>query len=699
MHLFIRFFGRLSLTLLVASLLASVSTPAAATPGWWRGNLHTHSLWSDGDDYPEMIAAWYKEQGYHFLALSDHNVTLEGQRWFSLTTNRGGGDVLAKYLRRFGTNWVEQRIQNGTNQVRLKPLAEFRPLLEEPGRFLLIPAEEITDRHLAAPVHVNATNLREQIPPQGGSNVFDVMQRNVEAVLWQRERTGQPMFPHINHPNFGWGITAEELMRVHGEKFFEVYNGHPAVRNEGDATHASMERMWDIVLTWRMAVLGLPPMFGLAVDDSHNYQTNAIGHSNSGRGWVMLRTEQLTPESIVHALESGDFYASTGVTLKEVRRESERLSIEIAGEPGVTYRTQFIGTRRSFDRANEPVRTASGGALRVTHRYSSEIGAVFVEVDGTVANYDFKGDELYVRAKITSSKVKANPYREGETEAAWTQPASPMSNSSESSSPAERLLLLNRPAVIAHRGYSAMAPENTLPGFERALAAGADLIELDYHHSQDGVPMVIHDSTLDRTTDATNRWAGKHLRVDTRTAADLQTLEAGLWFKPAVPATRLPLLTEAIETIQRGSVTLIERKAGDAATLAQLLDERHLVNHVVVQAFDWEFLRAFHKLEPRQVLGALGPPSSREGRKLTPEEQALNPVWLHEISGVGARIVVWNRQVDAEALRVAHDRGLKVWVYTVNDAALAQELIAAGVDGIITDNPAIIWRALATRKH
>jgi len=68
------------------------------------------------------------------------------------------------------------------------------------------------------------------------------MQKNVDAVLAQEKKTGQPMFPHINHPNFGWGITAEELAQVRGERFFEVYNGHPGVRNYGDEAHASVER-------------------------------------------------------------------------------------------------------------------------------------------------------------------------------------------------------------------------------------------------------------------------------------------------------------------------------------------------------------------------------------------------------------------------------------------------------------------------
>ena len=244
-------------------------------------------------------------------------------------------------------------------------------------------------------------------------------------MLKQRGKTGQPMFPHINHPNFGWGITAEELMRVNGERFFEIYNGHPSVHNEGEPGHAGTERVWDIVLTWRLGVLGLPPMFGLGVDDSHNYHKFGLKESNPGRGWVVVRAARLTPESLIEALERGDFYASSGVTLKDVRREKNRLTVQIAGEPGVTYRTQFIGTRRGFKSDNEPLRNAAGGILRVTHRYSDDIGKILDQVDGTVASYELTGDELYVRAKVTSSKRKENPYAKDETESAWVQPVMP----------------------------------------------------------------------------------------------------------------------------------------------------------------------------------------------------------------------------------------------------------------------------------
>ncbi|HAB15339.1 MAG TPA: hypothetical protein DCE44_02700, partial [Verrucomicrobiales bacterium] len=413
---------------LLAEITGSLPQGAtASTSGgrWWKGNLHTHSFWSDGDDYPEMIAAWYRDHGYQFLALSDHNTTLEGQVWIPTDGQRAGGKSLAKYLQRFGRDWVEQRQRKGTNEVSLKPPAEFRTQLEQPGQFLLIPAEEITGHYLTAPVHVNATNLRNRISLQGGTNVLDVMQRSVNAVLAQRAATGQPMFPHINHPNFGWGITAEDLMRVEGERFFEIYNGHPSVNNEGDTNHASVERMWDIVLTWRLGVLGLPPMFGLAVDDSHSYHTNSVGLSNPGRGWVMVRAPQLTPESLIQALERGDFYASSGVTLNDIRREGATLRIEIASEPGVTYLTRFIGTRRGFDPTNEPVRNAAGEKLRVTNRYDDDVGEILAEQSGPLVAYEMGGDELYVRAVIRSSKPKSNPYRNGETEAAWTQPVIP----------------------------------------------------------------------------------------------------------------------------------------------------------------------------------------------------------------------------------------------------------------------------------
>lgn len=413
-----------SRAVLVMALLLGLMVPAAdaQSPRWWKGNLHTHSYWSDGDDYPEMIVEWYVKEGYDFLGLSDHNIMLTGEKWTEVTTNRTRVTAFEKYLNRHGPSWVEVKEQNGKKLVRLKTLEEFRPMFEQPGKFLLIPCEEISDQFERLPIHINASNLREFIPPQGGNSVGEVLQNNIDAVLEQRRRTGQPMVPHINHPNFIWALTAEDIMLVRGEKFFEIYNGHPVTKDHGDEFHVSMERMWDIVLTRRLAELGLEVIWGTAVDDSHNYHTFRVGLPNPGRGWTMVRARQLTPEALIAAMEAGDFYASTGVRLKDVQKTARRISLEVDPEPGLTYTTQFIGTRKGYDATSHPVMDKDGKPMRATRRYSRDIGTVLAEVKGNRASYTVKGDEIYVRAKVTSSRPKVNPAFEGDQECAWVQP-------------------------------------------------------------------------------------------------------------------------------------------------------------------------------------------------------------------------------------------------------------------------------------
>lgn len=263
---------------------------------------------------------------------------------------------------------------------------------------------------------------------------------------------------------------------------------------------------------------------------------------------------------------------------------------------------------------------------------------------------------------------------------------------------APELLRDTRPLVIAHRGYSGAAPENTLPSFAAATLAGTDLVELDYHHTRDGALIVLHDATLDRTTDARQRWGGEKNRVGERTFAELQSLDAGRWFDPRYAGTRLPLLEEALDAIAPHAVTLIERKAGDARACVELLRRRGWINRVVVQSFDWDYLREFHALVPEQVLGALGPVGRPDGTPLTEEEKTLGPAQLERLAAAGASVAVWSRDhVTADSVRAAHARGLKVWVYTVDDVAAARQLLARGVDGIITNHPPLLWKALALR--
>lgn len=254
-------------------------------------------------------------------------------------------------------------------------------------------------------------------------------------------------------------------------------------------------------------------------------------------------------------------------------------------------------------------------------------------------------------------------------------------------SPAERLLQSKRPLIIAHRGHSAAEPENTLLSFRRALASKADLVELDYHHSRDGVLTVIHDYTLDRTTDATRRWGGTNLAVESFEFAKMRELNAASWRGPHFPPTPLPSLEEALDTIQKGSATLIERKNGDAAACVALLRRKHLVNRAVVQAFDWQYLEDYHQLEPTQVLGGLGPWGSYRGQKLSDADKVLAARWVDEAKRIGIRVIVWNKQVTPEAVQYAHTAGLDVWVYTIDDPGVMKSLVAMGIDGIITNNP------------
>ena len=211
---------------------------------WYRGNMHTHSLWSDGDQYPEMIAAWYREKGYDFLVYTDHNVLLQGDRWIDVEKNKGGRAAFEKLQARFPGDWVQTRTVDEREQVKLKTFDEVFNRLAAPQEFLLIQGEEITDRFQNLPVHLCATNTSTLLPPLHGDSVFEVMQQNISAAISRRQRTGDKTLVHLNHPNFGYGVTAEQLMKVVGENFFEVYNGHPGVNDSGDKTHASTERMW-----------------------------------------------------------------------------------------------------------------------------------------------------------------------------------------------------------------------------------------------------------------------------------------------------------------------------------------------------------------------------------------------------------------------------------------------------------------------
>lgn len=389
---------------------------------WFKGNTHTHSFWSDGKGYPEMIVEWYKDNGYHFLTLSDHNVLSQGRKWVELKGVHIDAGLFEAYLKHFGDDWVETKVIDGKKSVRLKPLNEFRHLYEEPGRFMLIQGEEITPKG----GHVNAINTIEPIGRPTGETIREKLEKGIAAVIEQEERYGQEMLAHVNHPNWQWYVTIEDIMHLTGEDFFELYNGGDGAYGLcGDPNHPGQERMWDIIVAMRLGVLDMPVMYGLATDDAHMYHKIGPNEYNPGRDWIMVRAKYLTPEHIIKAMEAGDFYASAGVSLKDIKFDGKTVTIEIDPEPGISYQTQFIGTLKGFDPESKVRLDKDGKDLKSSKVYSQDIGKILKTVKGTNASYTLNGSELYVRAKIISDKPKENSSIPGMTETAWTQPVVP----------------------------------------------------------------------------------------------------------------------------------------------------------------------------------------------------------------------------------------------------------------------------------
>ena len=294
------------------------ASPSGTT--WYKGNTHTHTLNSDGDSTPDDVVRWYRSHGYRFLVLTDHN----------FLTSVDGLNAL-----------------HGADE-----------------RFLVVRGEEVTDAFDGKPLHVNGLNLARQVPPQHGTSIVDTLQRTIDAI-----RAAEAV-PHINHPNFRWAVTPEELRQIRNNKLLEIFNGHPEVNNLGGGGVPGLEAVWDTLLT------GGTLVYGIAVDDAHVFKDPGNpAVAGPGRGWVMVRAPRLEARALVEALERGDFYASTGVTLADYQVTAQRMTVKVAATAFAKYRIQFIGS--------------GGGLLR--------------EVADASAEYSFTGSEGYVRARVLES--------------------------------------------------------------------------------------------------------------------------------------------------------------------------------------------------------------------------------------------------------------------------------------------------------
>ena len=410
----------------LAAILAVTNTWGEAQ--WYKGATHLHSLWSDGNAAPELVIKWYEEHGWDFVCPSDHNVLMEGERFVrideksKLTPAR-----VAELQQLFGEDWVVFK-DEAKEKMRLKTLEELRAYFNKPGKFTLIQAEEMTTR--GGIPHINALNLRDVVRPKlaKGQKKASLIQYYLDSIKTRSEKYKVPMIAHVNHINFADRITTEEMIEVKGLYFFEVYNGHPSVYSWGNSDKGlpSGERHWDVINSMKLRRNPNYLLYGVATDDGHEYFEYRVGKANPGRGWIMVRSETLEPNALVAAMQRGDFYGSTGVTLKDVRSTGKSLGVTIDAVAGVTYTTQYIGTRKGFDTSTKPQLDADGNPLpRSSLLYSDDIGMVLYETTDLESTYPFKGDELYVRARVVSDKIQDNPHEKGDMEMAWVQPVLP----------------------------------------------------------------------------------------------------------------------------------------------------------------------------------------------------------------------------------------------------------------------------------
>ena len=257
---------------------------------WYRGNIHTHTTESDGDAEPEKVAAWYREHGYDFLVLSDHNhLTL---------LDYGNG-------------------RDGS----LGPL--------------MIPGEEVTlplDDD-GVPVHLGAVGIDRLVEPIDTGDVAATLQANIDAI---QDAGG---ISCINHPSWKWAFDHEAIIKTRGASLMEVFNAATQCNNYPIPVPGflSPSEIWDNVLSAGV------PIFGVASDDSHHYHDFSPDLDNPGRGWVMVESDELESEAIVEAMASGHFYFSTGVFLGELKASPDQISLKIRREADSIFLTRFIG--------------------------------------------------------------------------------------------------------------------------------------------------------------------------------------------------------------------------------------------------------------------------------------------------------------------------------------------------------------------
>lgn len=388
-------------------LLLCLLLTGCATEKCYKGMLHAHSLWSDGNVPPEEAVAWYKDRGYNFMCLTDHNqLQVDTNRWKKVS----------------GERWTREQIA----YIRLKPFTELKREFDEPGRFLLMPGHEANRLVGGLQTHLNIINTDKVFLIPDGMKTSDEAFSNIWSSAEGYARlTGRNILLTANHPDwFYFDIQPEVLIRNPRIRFYELCNADGGPMFDPHPFWYTPDKYFDIVNAFRIED-GLPSIYGVGSDDTHHYRPEDTGHCRPGHAWVGVFARKLTTDAILDSMKAGRFYVSTGVELEKVAFDGTVLKVDVLPVPGVHYEIKFISTRKGFDRTVREFEDPAIGKkpFRKGNRYSDDIGRVVGRVEGTSAAYRLAPEDLYVRAVIVSDQKPATQGSgEPDFQTAWTQP-------------------------------------------------------------------------------------------------------------------------------------------------------------------------------------------------------------------------------------------------------------------------------------
>lgn len=249
----------------------------------------------------------------------------------------------------------------------------------------------------------------------------------------------------------------------------------------------------------------------------------------------------------------------------------------------------------------------------------------------------------------------------------------------------------------AHRGAMGHAPENTLAAFRLGVEQGSDLIEADVQRSRDGVLVLMHDTTLARTTNVEQVFPDRApWRVSDFTYEEIQRLDAGSWFSEDFAGERVPTMTEMVRLLRPTRAGILmelkspalypgieEQVAGEFASFPGYVESAVRAGRLVVQSFDWKSMARYQALQSVVPVGLLGRPDEALLPELSTWADQINPSF---------------RTFDAAYVDTVHRLGMTVHTYTVNRAADMHVVLDRGVDGVITNHPDVLESVLDERR-